>query len=179
MTGKAALDWLNAGEKSLAKLAGLVKASREDLESKLSQLLERNRQLEKDLAKVKASIAGSQGDELLDQAIDVNGIKVLAAMLEDADPKLLRETVDRLKARLGSSVVVLSSVDGDKVRLVAGVSKDQTAILKAGEIVGAVALMVGGRGGGRADMAQAGGNDPNALPAALAAVPGLVRDRTS
>ncbi len=177
LTGKGALDWLNAGEQSLQRLGRLVKASREDLESKLAQLLERNRKLEKDLTRVKSSIAGSQGDELADKAVDVLGIKVLAATLAGADSKVLRETVDRLKARLGSSVVVLSSVEGDKVRLVAGVSKDQTATLRAGEIIGAVALMVGGRGGGRADMAQAGGNDPAALPAALAAVPDLVRER--
>ncbi len=177
LTGAGALAWVKSGEQALGELARLVKGGREDLADKVGQLIERSRRMEKELEKLQARLAGDRGDALLAQAVDVNGIKVLAATLDGADPKLLRETVDKLKAKLGSSVVVLSSVDGDKVRLVAGVSKDQTKQLQAGDIVGRVAEMVGGRGGGRPDMAQAGGNDPKALPGALAAVADLVRER--
>ncbi|NNF50874.1 MAG: alanine--tRNA ligase [Gammaproteobacteria bacterium] len=179
LTGEGALAWVKAGEASLNSLASLVKGGRDELAPKIKQLLERNRELEKDLGKAQARLAGNRGDELADKAVDVAGIKVLAATLEGADPKVLRETVDRLKAKLGSSVVVLSSIADGKVRLVAGVSKDKTGQIKAGDIIGEVAAMVGGRGGGRADMAQAGGTDPGSLPAALAAVAGLVRERVS
>ena len=179
LTGEGALGWVKAGDASLNALAGLVKSSRDELTTRIGALLERNRELERELGKARTKLAGERGGELADQAVDVNGIKVLAATIEGADPKLLRDTVDKLRAKLGSSVIVLSSVEDGKVRLVAGVSKDQTGQIKAGDIIAKVAAMVGGRGGGRADMAQAGGSDPTALPAALAAVPDLVRERVS
>ncbi len=179
LTGAGALKWVKSNEERIARMAGLLKSNPEELDQKVRQVLERSRELERELQKAKTRLAGDRGEELVSQAVEVNGIKVLAATLDGADPKLLRETVDRLKEKLGSSVVVLSSVDGDKVRLVAGVSRDQTGQVKAGEIIGEVAAMVGGRGGGRPDMAQAGGNDPAALPGALAAVADLVRARVS
>ncbi|MBT8144880.1 MAG: alanine--tRNA ligase, partial [Gammaproteobacteria bacterium] len=179
LTGSGALAFVNDHERSLDELAGLLKTGKEELKQKVGQVLDRNRELERALQQAKTRLAGDRGEELVSQAVDIEGVKVLAATLEGADPKLLRETVDRLKAKLGSSVVVLSSVDGDKVRLVAGVSADQTGVLKAGDIIGEVAAMVGGRGGGRPDMAQAGGNDPAALPAALASVADLVRARVN
>ena len=179
LTGEGALASVKAAEASLNALAGLVKSNKDELSPKIRLLLERNRELEKELGKARSKLAGDRGDELASQAVDVKGVKVLAATLEGADPKVLRETVDRLKSKLGSSVVVLSSVEDGKVRLVAGVSKDQTGQIKAGDIIGEVAAMVGGRGGGRADMAQAGGTNPAALPAALAAVADLVRERVN
>jgi len=126
---------------------------------------------------LKGKLASSQGDELVNQAVDIQGVKVLAAQLEAADPKGLRDTLDQLKNKLGSSAIVLATVQGDKVSLVAGVSKDQTQVIKAGELVNVVAQQVGGKGGGRPDMAQAGGNQPQALSAALASVPEWVREK--
>jgi alanyl-tRNA synthetase len=119
--------------------------------------------------------ATSAGSDLAAQAVEIDGIKVLAARLEGADPKSLRNTLDQLKDKLGSAAIVLATVQDDKVSLVAGVTKDQTNKIKAGDLVNSVAQRVGGRGGGRADMAQAGGNDPAALDAALKAVPDWVR----
>ena len=133
--------------------------------------------LEKELEALKAKLAFASCDELLSQAQQLNGLKLLAARLEGADVNTLREAVDRLKHKLGSAAVVLASVEEDKVRLVAGVSADQTKRLKAGELVNAVAQKVGGKGGGRPDMATAGGNDPSQLDAALAAAAEWVRGR--
>jgi alanyl-tRNA synthetase len=147
------------------------------VEERVAQLLERTRSLEKELDRLKGKLASSQGDDLVNQAVDIQGVKVLAAQLEAADPKGLRDTLDQLKNKLGSSAIVLATVQGDKVSLVAGVSKDQTQAIKAGELVNVVAQQVGGKGGGRPDMAQAGGNQPQALPAALASVPDWVREK--
>jgi alanyl-tRNA synthetase len=126
--------------------------------------------LEKEISRLKSKLAGSQGDDLAAQAVEVNGAKVLAAMLEGADAKTLRETMDKLKDRLKSAAIVLGAVDGGKVALIAGVTADLTAKVKAGELVNFVALQVGGKGGGRPDMAQAGGTEPAKLAAALASV---------
>lgn len=179
VTGQNALDWIYSAEQQIIHLAALLKADRSTLDEKAEQLLQRNRNLEKELDSLKAKLASSQGDELLDQAVDVNGLKVLAARLEGADAKNLRETLDKLKDKLGEAAIVLAAVQGEKISLVAGVSKTQTSRLKAGDLVNVVAEKVGGRGGGRADMAQAGGNLPNELPAALAGVADWVRNKIS
>jgi alanyl-tRNA synthetase len=164
-------------EAQLNQLAGLLKGSRENLTDRIKQLLEQNRQMEKEVERLKAKLASSQGSDLADQAREIDGLKVLAARLDGADPKSLRDTVDQLKNKLGSAAVVLATVDGDKISLVAGVSKDSTDRLKAGELVNMVAQQVGGKGGGRPDMAQAGGSQPEALEAALASVPDWVREQ--
>jgi alanyl-tRNA synthetase len=177
VTGQQALNWVRQGEQQLQTVAGVLKADRSGVEERVLQMMERNRALEKELERLKGKLASSQGDELADQAVDINGIKVLAAQLEGADPKGLRDTLDQLKNKLGSSAIVLATVQGEKVSLVAGVSKDQTKTIKAGELVNVVAQQVGGKGGGRPDMAQAGGNQPQALPAALASVSDWVRDK--
>jgi alanyl-tRNA synthetase len=133
--------------------------------------------LERELARLKAKMVSSQGHELADRAENVKGVKVLAASLEGADARTLRDTLDKLKDRLRSAAIVLAAADGAKVSLVAGVTSDLTAKVKAGELVNFVAQQVGGKGGGRADMAQAGGNDSSKLPAALGSVRGWVEER--
>jgi len=163
----------------LRDIAGLLRASREDADEKVRELVERSRRLEKDLQQLKSRLASGQGGDLATQAKAVGGIKVLAAQIDGADVKALRDAVDQLKHKLGSCVIVLATVDGGKVVLVAGVSADLTPRLKAGDIAGAVAAQVGGRGGGRADFAQAGGTEPEKLGAALAGVESLVRTRLS
>ena len=168
---------MSSNEKSLQRIAELVKGGRDDIDEKVSQLLEKNRRLEKELQQLKGRLASSQGSDLAAQAVEVNGIKVLAARLEGADSKALRETLDQLKNKLGSAAVVLGMVDGGKVSIVAGVTRDQTDRIKAGELVNAVASQVGGKGGGRPDMAQAGGNQPEHLDAALQSVLGWVQER--
>jgi len=169
ITGEAALRWVEDEEAQLLHIAQLVKSSREDLESKVIQLVERARKLEKDLDQLKGKLASATGSDLASAAVDVNGAKVLAAELEGADPKTLRETMDQLKNKLQSAVILLTTVSDGKVSLVAGVTNDGTDRIEAGDLVNYVAQQVGGRGGGRPDMAQAGGNDPAALEAALAA----------
>ncbi|MGB1110631.1 MAG: alanine--tRNA ligase [Gammaproteobacteria bacterium] len=175
VTGAKAFDMVQSDAQRLSRIGGMVKGNADNTEDKVAQLLERSRQLEKELEKLKAKLAGAQGGDLLSQAVDINGIKVLAAKLEGADPKSLRDTCDQLKDKLGSAVVVLGTVSGDKVALVAGVTKDKTGLVKAGDIVRQVAEQVGGKGGGRPDMAQAGGNNPAALDGAIASVADIVR----
>ena len=140
-------------------------------------MLEQVRALEKELEALKSRLAASQGDGLLAQAVDVKGIKVLAATLQGADAKALRETMDKLKDKLKSAAIVLAAVDGGKVQLAAGVTADQMGKVKAGELVNFVAQQVGGKGGGKPDLAMAGGTDASALPAALASVAGWVGER--
>ncbi len=181
VTGQLALDRVAAEEATLARLAELLKGGRDDLESKVRQMLERNRALEKEMQQLKSKLAGGAGGaDLAGQATTVSGVKLLACRLDDGtDPKTLREVVDRMKDKLGSAVIVLAAVDphGPKVALAAGVTGDLTGRIKAGELVSAVAGKVGGRGGGRADFAQAGGNDPAALNEALAGVAEWVEAR--
>jgi alanyl-tRNA synthetase len=177
VTGENALNYIGETEKNLDRVAELVRAGRGDLDEKVGQLVERNRQVEKELETLKAKLASQAGTSLADQAVDVGGIKVLAAHLEGADPKSLRDTVDQLKNKLGEAAVVLATVSDGKVSLVAGVTKGQTGRIKAGELVNAVASQVGGKGGGRPDMAMAGGSDAAALPGALASVPDWIRER--
>ena len=178
-TGEGALSWLNAGEQTLVELADTVKGNRDSVLAKVQQLLERQRDLEKELDKLKSKLAAAAGSDLAGQAQTIAGVKVLAAMLEGADAKALRETVDQLRNKLGSAVVVLATVQDGKVSLAAGVSADVIARVKAGELVSFLAAQVGGKGGGRPDMAMAGGTDVAALPAALALVNGFVSERLS
>jgi alanyl-tRNA synthetase len=177
VTGANALQWVAANEQRLQRISELVKGSREDVDDKVTQVLEKNRALEKELQQLKGKLASSQGTDLAAQAVEVEGIKVLAARLDGADNKVLRDTLDQLKNKLGSAAVVLATVNGDKVSLVAGVTKDRVAQIRAGDLVNAVALRVGGKGGGRPDMAQAGGTQPEHLDAALQSVPDWVREQ--
>ena len=177
VTGDRALSWLRAGEDALHRIAGLVRGTRDDAEAKVRHLLERSRLLEKEVQGLKAKLASGQGSDLAEQAADIGGIKVLAARVDGADPKALREAVDRLKQKLGTAVIVLGSVEDDKVRLVAGVTRDTTDRVKAGQLVGEIAPLVGGRGGGRPDMAQAGGSDPSGMDAALERVAAYVSEQ--
>ncbi len=170
-----ALKWLEQGEQQLAAIGSLVKAGRDDTLDKVQGLAERNRKLEKELDALKAKLASSQGSDLASQAVEIGGIKVLAANLEGADPKSLRDTVDQLKNKLGTAAVVLAAVSGSKISLTAGVTKDATDRLKAGDLLKMVAEQVGGKGGGRPDMAQGGGSEPEKLDAALNSVGEWVR----
>ncbi len=179
VSGAAALAQVRAQARQLAELAGLLKTTPEALTDKLRQLLEKNRAREKELEQLKGRLASSTGNDLAAQAREIQGVRVLAAKLEGADPKSLRETVDQLKQKLGSAAIVLATARDGKVSLIAGVSKDCTDRIKAGDLVNLVAQQVGGRGGGRPDMAQAGGNQPENLDAALAQVPDWVGARLS
>jgi len=174
VTGEVAETWVEDSDDLIRRAAGLLKAGRDDLADKVGQLVERARGLERELDGLRAKLATGSGRDLIEQAIEVKGVKVLAARLDGADSKALRAAADRLKDQLGSGVVVLGAVEDDKVRLVAGVTPDLTAKLKAGALIGPVAEHVGGRGGGRPDFAQAGGNDPDKLDAALGLVPSQV-----
>jgi alanyl-tRNA synthetase len=179
VTGQGCIDWIAGRDKALASIAGLLKSSPDKAAEKVEQLLEKARSLEKQLERLNAKLASSAGDELGAKAVEVNGIKVLAVKLDGVDPKSLRDLVDQLKNKLGSAAIVLAAVDGDKVSLTAGVTKDQTGRVKAGDLVNFVATQVGGKGGGRPDMAQAGGNDPAGLAKALADVPAWVQAQTA
>ena len=180
ITGEAAIEYVEHNDALLRDLAQLLRGSREDVKDKVQDALERIRQMEKEVRTLKDRLASGQGADLASGAVDIGGVKIVATRVEGADAGALRSAVDRLKDRLKSGVFVLASVEGpEKVVLVAGVTADQTARIKAGELVGAIAAKVGGRGGGRPDFAQAGGNNPAALDAALASVPDLVRARLS
>jgi alanyl-tRNA synthetase len=177
LTGQAAYDWVVRVDRVLRDIAGLVRGSREDADEKVRELVDRSKRLEKEVQQLKSKLATGQGGDISAKAMAVGGVKVLAAQIEGADAKALRDSIDQLKQKLGSSVIVLATVQDGKVVLVAGVSADLVAQLKAGDIVGAVAAQIGGRGGGRADFAQAGGTQPENLAAALASVESLVRNR--
>lgn len=177
VTGSGCFDFIAGRDQALASIAGMVKSAPEKTPEKVEQLIEKNRLLEKQLERLNAKMASSAGNELGSQAVDVDGIKVLAVKLEGVDPKSLKDMVDQLKNKLGSAAIVLAVVDGDKVSLIAGVTKDQVGRIKAGDLVNFVATQVGGKGGGRPDMAQAGGNDPSGLASALAEVPAWVKEQ--
>jgi alanyl-tRNA synthetase len=178
LTGALAVDYVEEGDALLRDLAALVRGSREDVKDKVREQLERSRQLERENRTLKDRLASGKGIDLAAGAIDVQGVKVVATKVEGADAGALRAAVDQLKERLKSAVVVLASVESSaKVLLVAGVTADQTSRIKAGELAGALAALMGGRGGGRADFAQAGGSKPEALDAALESVAGFVRAR--
>jgi alanyl-tRNA synthetase len=177
VTGDNALAYLQSLESTVQAAAGSLKASPTELQSRISQVLEQVKALEKEVAALKGKLASSQGDELMAQAIDIKGLKVLAARLEGADAKTLRDTMDKLKDKLKTAVIVLAAVDGDKVQIAAGVTPDSVGKVKAGELVNFVAQQVGGKGGGKADMAMAGGTDPSKLAQALQSVQAWVGER--
>ncbi len=178
LTGAGALDYVRRTERSLAEIGRIVKAGRDDSADKVAQLAERNRGLQKELARLKQALAsGGAGADPVDTAVAVGDLKVLTLRLDGTDAGTLRTTVDRFKDRLGRGVVVVGSVEDGKVRLAAGVTRDLTGQLKAGELIGDVAVHVGGRGGGRADFAQAGGSEPAGLDRALASVQPWVESR--
>jgi alanyl-tRNA synthetase len=170
VTGKGALEFVQALDRELHHAAHLLKAPTSELTQKIAQVQDNVKALEKELARLKSKLASSQGDDLSAQAVEIKGVRVLAAALEGADAKSLRETLDKLKDKLKSAVIVLAAVEGGKVQLAAGVTADAIGRVKAGDLVNHVAQQVGGKGGGRADMAMAGGTDPAGLPAALASV---------
>ncbi|MFN7856291.1 MAG: alanine--tRNA ligase, partial [Acidovorax sp.] len=170
VTGTNALAYLQQLEDTVSHAAGLLKAPVAELNARIGQTLEGARALEKELAALKGKLASSQGDELVTQAVEADGVKVLAAELPGADAKMLRDTMDKLKDKLKTAVIVLAAVDGNKVQLAAGVTADIMGRVKAGELVNFVAQQVGGKGGGKADMAMAGGTDGSRLPKALASV---------
>jgi len=169
-TGAKALELVDAQQLQLNNAASLVKAKPDELSQKLAQLLDNQKQLEKDLKSLKAKLASASSGDLVAQAVEVDGVKVLAVLLDDVDPKSLRDSLDPIKNKLGKAVVMLAAVEGDKITLVAGVSKDLTPGVKAGELMKHVASQVGGKGGGRPDMAQGGGDKPELLGSALASV---------
>ncbi|MCI3950619.1 MAG: alanine--tRNA ligase [Burkholderiales bacterium] len=179
-TGEGALAWVQAMEKGVSELAsdaGFREVNLAGVRQRLAALQEANRALEKELSRLKSRLASSRGDELVEQAVTVKGVKVVAAAIEGADAKALREAVDKLKDKLKSAAVVLAAANDGKVSLIAGVTPDLTGKVKAGELVNHVAQQVGGKGGGRADMAQAGGTDPTKLPQALESVRAWVEQR--
>jgi alanyl-tRNA synthetase len=177
ITGLNSLAYLQETEATVAQAAGSFKAPVSELQSRISQSLDNVKALEKEVAALKSKLAANQGAELLQNAVEVGGIKLLAAQLDGADAKTLRDTLTQLRDKLQPSVVVLATVDGDKVQIAVGVSKDATAKVKAGELVNFVAQQVGGKGGGKPDMAMAGGTNPAALPAALASVQAWVQQQ--
>ncbi len=177
VTGTGALAHVQSQESRLAEAAAALRSNPAEVIDKIQLMQEHMRVLEKDLARFKSKLASSQGDDLAALAINVKGVMVLAAAMEGADVKTLRETLDKLKDKLKSAAIVLAAIDGTKVSLVAGVTADQMGKVKAGELVNHVATQVGGKGGGRADMAQAGGTDASKLPAALASVRAWVEQR--
>ncbi|MCA3216782.1 MAG: alanine--tRNA ligase [Burkholderiales bacterium] len=177
ITGANAVDYVQLLDTRLQEVSAALKAPASEVAARIAQMQEAVKTLERELARLKGRLASSQGDDLAAQAVDVKGIKVLAARLDGADAKALRETVDQLKNKLKTAAIVLASVDGDKVQLAAGVTADATARIKAGELVNFVAQQVGGKGGGKPDMAMAGGTDAAALPAALASVTGWAEQR--
>jgi alanyl-tRNA synthetase len=168
ITGENALAFVQQQEQMLGDVAAILKASPPEAPQRIQQVLDNVRALEKDIAQLKGKLASSTGGDLVAQAKEIGGVKVLAAQLEGADAKALRDTVDQLKNKLGSAVVLLAAIDGDKVMLAAGVTKDLTDRFKAGELLAQAAAIVGGKGGGRSDLAQGGGTNPEALPQALA-----------
>jgi alanyl-tRNA synthetase len=177
VTGEGALALVQSLNRRLQEAAGALKTNPEELTARIAQVQDQVKSLEKELAALKSKLASGQGDELVGKAVDVNGIKVLAATLDGADVARLRETMDKLKDKLKTAAIVLASVADGKVSLIAGVTADATSKVKAGELVNFVAQQVGGKGGGRPDMAQAGGTDPSGLPAALAGVAAWVGER--
>jgi alanyl-tRNA synthetase len=177
VTGKGALAFVQEQERKLTAAAAALKSPVAEIDARIAQLLEQARSAERELARLKARAAALAGDDLAGSAIDVKGIKVVATALDNADAKALRETIDKLKDKLKSAAIVLASVTDGKVTLIAGVTPDLTARVKAGELVNHVAQQVGGKGGGRPDLAQAGGSDAKALPDALGSVRAFVEQK--
>jgi len=170
------MHWIDANQHALDRVASILRSPRDQAAAKVEQLLRRNKELEKELAATRQQLL-TGGSDAADDVTEIKGIKVLASRMDGADAKTLRDAVDRFKDKLQSAVVVLGSVEDGKVRLAAGVTKNNTDRIRAGDVIKPVALQVGGKGGGRPDFAQAGGNDPDALDAALASVPGWVSEQ--
>jgi alanyl-tRNA synthetase len=177
VTGENALAYLQSLEDTVTQAAGTLKAQPAELNNRIAQVLDQVKALEKELAAAKGKLASAQGDELAKQAVDVKGIQLLVAQLEGADAKTLRDTMDKLKDKIKTAVIVLTAVDGEKVQIAAGVTADTTGKVKAGELASFVAQQVGGKGGGKPDMAMAGGTNAAALPAAMASVQAWVAER--
>ncbi|HPP84216.1 MAG TPA: DHHA1 domain-containing protein, partial [Rubrivivax sp.] len=177
VTGDHALARVQQLEGTVDALAAALKVAPSEIDARVAALLEQLRTLDKEVGALKGRLASAQGDELVAQARDVAGLKVLAATLPDADAKTLRETMDQLKNKLKTAAIVLASVDAGKVQLAAGVTADSTGRVKAGELVNFVARQLGGKGGGKPDLAMAGGSDAAALPKALASVPGWIAEQ--
>jgi alanyl-tRNA synthetase len=177
VTGANALAYLQTLEATVSQAAVALKAPTHELNARLGQVLDQVKALEKEITALKGKVASAQGDELMAQAVDIKGIKFLVAQLEGADAQALRDTMDKLKSKLKSAVVVLTAVDGEKVQIAAGVTADNVGKVKAGELANFVAQQVGGKGGGKPDMAMAGGSNPAALPAAMASVQAWVSER--
>ncbi len=176
-TGDRALAYVQAQEQKLAGAAAALRTSPQEVGQKITQIMDNVRNLEKELARLKSKLASSQGDDLATQAVAIKGVNILAAAMDGADSKALREGMDKLKDKLKSAAIVLAAVEGGKVTLIAGVTADLTGKVKAGELVNFVAQQVGGKGGGRPDMAQAGGTDPSKLPEALKSVQAWVEQK--
>ena len=178
-TGQQALDYIHRREKQFADISSLLKVAPDETATRLSQMLDNIKRLEKEVARVKSKMASGQGEDIVAKAKTVNGVTMLATVLPDSDVALLRQTVDQLKAKLKSAVILLASVNGEKVILIAGVTNDLTDKFKAGELVNYVANQVGGKGGGRPDLAQAGGTNPDKLNAAIDSVSGWISERAN
>ena len=177
VTGDNALNYVQTREQEVRHAAAALKAQPAELGAKLTQMLDTVRALEKELDRLKSKLAASAGDEMVQQAVDVGGVRVLAAQLDGVDAKGLRETADKLRDKLKSCALVLGTVADGKVSLIAAVTPDVTGKIKAGELVNFVATQVGGKGGGKPDLAMAGGSEPSRLPAALATVQDWVRGK--
>ena len=177
VTGEAAVNWVEEKDQQLDSLAQLLKSSRDEVNGKVEQLIQKLKEQDKQLTQLKGKMASQAGSDLSSQAEEVGGVKILAAQLEGADSNTLRDTLDQLKNKLGSAAIVLASEEAGKVKLIAGVTKDLTGTIKAGDLVNIAAAEVGGKGGGRPDMAQAGGSNPAAIPQALAAAKNWLQGR--
>jgi alanyl-tRNA synthetase len=167
VTGKGAMDWIDTNQQQLGDLAGLLKTQADLAAPRVKQLLSRNKELEKELAAAKQALITGSGADLTDSVQEIAGIKVMASRMDGADAKTLRAAVDKFKDKLGSAIVILGSVNGDRVHLAAGVTKDNIDKIKAGDLIKPIAEQIGGKGGGRPDFAQAGGTDVAALDQAL------------
>jgi len=178
VTGASAIKWVEGRSNQLENISQLVKSSVAEVNDKVALMLERSRSLEKELEQLKSKLAAQAGSDLASQAVEINDIKVLAANLEGVDPKSLRDTVDQLKNKLGKAAVIVSTVANNKVSLVAGITKAETSVIKAGDLLKHVASQIDGKGGGRPDMAQGGGNNIDALPSALESVVAWVEEQT-
>jgi len=179
VTGKTALSWIDANQQALDDVAALLKSPRDQAAAKVEQLLRKNKELEKELVSARKKLVTGGTTDLSDSVTEVAGIKILAMRMDGADARTLRDAVDQFKDKLQSAIVVLGSVENGKVRLAAGVTKNNTDRIRAGDVIKPVAEQVGGKGGGRPDFAQAGGTDPDSLDAALASVSAWVSQQLS
>ena len=179
VTGANALDTIEALEDSLAESAGVLRADKGNFSDKIRQLVDQNKKLEKEVSQLNMKLASGAGNDLADSAIEVNGIKLIVNRIDGGDPKTLPDVMDRLKNKIQSGIVVLAAVNENKITLIAGVTQDLTETIQAGALVNHVASQVGGKGGGRPDMARAGGSDVEALPNALDSISGYILENSS